>query len=432
MIFRFNIVHNNGGKVMKKAKKLCRINATAILKFFSFRDGTFAFFYEIRKNGLVKYYVNCNKKNYGPYEKVRKSDNPEITVSKGDSFKTFAWEGVINDEEYIFIGGKNYGKKKIPTWEDTVALLDKMCEEASEATPDEEYDEKKHVLRNNKEHLDWFVTSSEKLGPYHQIQRTAYKDESHFQFVYYKSKDDKEFYYNLNGKEYGPFLGWEPIHCHLFYDCKGRAIVNNLPEKYILIDGEKTDFFEGKCINLSYSEEPFGYELIMGDNYTYKGSEIIYNGTHIHPEGGVKFLKDGSVAYVREPIYEKSAWFVKRGEEEIRVSAWFDGEQSRIVGNALFYLRGGVPYLMLEGREYNGFALTYDIHVFESETKGKTGYVFLKKGCVYFLEVEDIHQSNTPITCYTKGSEYYENQCKEIDNIMKLVSEKRFAGECSL
>ena len=47
---------------MKKSKKLCRTNATAILKFFSFKDDTFAFFYEVRKNNLVKYYVNCNKK----------------------------------------------------------------------------------------------------------------------------------------------------------------------------------------------------------------------------------------------------------------------------------------------------------------------------------------------------------------------------------
>ena len=63
---------------MKKSKKLCRTNATAILKFFSFKDDTFAFFYEVRKNNLVKYYVNCNKKVYGPYEKVGKSDNPDI------------------------------------------------------------------------------------------------------------------------------------------------------------------------------------------------------------------------------------------------------------------------------------------------------------------------------------------------------------------
>lgn len=417
---------------MKKSKKLCRTNATAILKFFCFKDDTFAFFYEVRKNGRVKYYVNCNKKVYGPYEKVGKSDNPDISDLKGKSYKTFAWEGVINGEEYIFIGGKSCGKKKIPTWEDTMALLDKICEKIAEITPDEEYDEKEHVLRNNKEHLDWFVTPSEKLGPYHQIQRTAYKDESHFQFVYYKSKGDKHFYYNLDGKEYGPFLGREPIHCQLFYDRKGRAIINNLPEKYILIDGEKTDFFEGKCINLSYSEEPFGYEFLSGNNFVNGGREIVYNGTHIHPDGNVKLLKDGSIAYVLHPLFEKNAWFVKKGEEEIQVSSWFDGKDSRIVGNALFYNRGGVPYLMLEGREYNGFALTHDIHVFESETNGKTGYVYVKKGSVYFLEVEDIHQSITPITCYAKDSEYYENQCKEIDNIMKLVKEKRMAGECEI
>ncbi len=417
---------------MKKSKKLCRTNATAILEFFNFKDETFAFFYEVRKNNLVKYYVNCNKKVYGPYEKVGKSDNPDISDLKGKSYKTFAWEGVINGEEYIFIGGKNCGKKKIPTWEETMALLNKMCEEIAEITPDEEYDEKEHVLHNYKEQIDWFITPSKRLGPYYQIQKTAYKDESNFQFVYLKSKGDKEFYYNLNGTEYGPFIGWEPVHCHLIYDSKGRAIINNLPEKYILIDGEKTDFFEGKCINLSYSEEPFGYEFLSGDNFVNGGREIVYNGTHIHPDGSVKLLKDGSIAYVLHPLFEKNAWFVKKGEDEIQVSSWFDGKDSRIVGNALFYNRGGVPYLMLEGREYNGFALTHDIHVFESETNGKTGYVYVKKGSVYFLEVKDIHQSITPITCYEKDSEYYENQCKEIDNIMKLVKEKRMAGECAL
>lgn len=34
---------------MKKSKKICRTDATAILKFYSFEDGTFAFFYEVRK-----------------------------------------------------------------------------------------------------------------------------------------------------------------------------------------------------------------------------------------------------------------------------------------------------------------------------------------------------------------------------------------------
>lgn len=417
---------------MKKSKKLCRTNATAILEFYNFKDETFAFFYEVRKNGSVKYYVNCNKKVYGPYEKVGRSHDPKIADFKGKSFTTFAWEGVVNGEEYIFIGGKNSGKKIIPTWEETMDDLKMICDEIAKVTPDEEYDEKEHVLHNYKEQIDWFITPSKRLGPYYQIQKTAYKDESNFQFVYLKSKGDKEFYYNLNGTEYGPFIGWESVHCHLIYDSKGRAIINNLPEKYILIDGEKTDFFEGKCINIAYTVEPFGYELLSGDNFVNGGSEIVYNGTHIHPDGNVKFLKDGSIAYVRKPLYEKSAWFVKKGDEEIQVSARFDGEQARIVGNALFYLRGGVPYLMLEGREYNGFALTHDIHVFESETNGKTGYVYLKKGRVYFIEVEDIHQSITPISCYAKGSEYYENQCKEIDNIMKLVREKRIAGECRL
>ena len=417
---------------MKKSKKLCRTNATAILEFYLFKDGTFAFIYEVRKNGFVKYYVNCNKKVYGPYEKVHKCSQLDYEDLKGKSANTFAWEGVINGEEYIFVGGKNCGKRKIPSWNELMADLKKMADEIDEITPDEEYDEKEHVLRNNKEHLDWFVTPSEKLGPYYQIQRTAYKDESHFQFVYYKTKEDKQFYYNLNGKEYGPFLGWEPVHCQLFYDSKGRAIINNLPEKYILIDGEKTDFFEGKCINLSYTDEPFGYDLLRGDNFINSGMEIIYNGIHVHPDGDFKILKDGSIAYVKQPLFEKNAWFVKKGEEEIQVSSWFDGTRSCIVGNALFYKRGEVPYLMLEGREYNGFALTHDIHVFESATYGKTGYVFLKKDCVYFLEVEDIHQSTTPITCYSKDSEYYKNQCIEVDNIMKLIKEERLAGACSL
>lgn len=417
---------------MKKSKKLCRTNATAILEFYLFKDGTFAFIYEVRKNGFVKYYINCNKKVYGPYEKVQKCSQLDYEDLKGKSANTFAWEGVINGEEYIFVGGKNCGKRKIPSWNELMADLKKMADEIDEITSDEEYDEEEHVLRNNKEHLDWFVTPTEKLGPYFQIQRTAYKDESHFQFVYYKTKEDKQFYYNLNGKEYGPFLGWEPVHCQLFYDSKGRAIINNLPEKYILIDGEKTDFFEGKCINLSYTDEPFGYELLRGDNFINSDMEIIYNETHVHPDGVFKILKDGSIAYVKQPLFEKNAWFVKKGEEEIQISSWFDGTRSCIVGNVLFYKRGGVPYLMLEGREYNGFALTHDIHVFESATYSKTGYVFVKKGCVNFLEVEDIYQSTTPITCYTKDSEYYENQCKEIDNIMKLVKEGRLAGECSL
>ena len=76
---------------MKKSKRLCRTKATAILKFFCFKDGTFAFFYEVRKNGLVKYYVNCNKKQYGPYEEVDKCHDQDYPVCSDKSSKDFIW-----------------------------------------------------------------------------------------------------------------------------------------------------------------------------------------------------------------------------------------------------------------------------------------------------------------------------------------------------
>ena len=416
---------------MKKAKLLCKTDATAILKFFYFADGSFAFFYEVRKNGLLRYYVNVAGKVYGPYDGLSMFYDKDIQGDEGKSAKGFGWEAEIGGKKFVFMNGKSLGEKKPFDFKKECKELDKLW--AASLAKMEKYDEKTHVLRNDEGTPSFFVTEKKKYGPYDLVLKGAYKDERHFQFLYRKKKSDETIYYNLNGKDVAEFVCGRSAHlfARAFYDSKGRAILDSIPERYILIDGKKTVFFDGSAIGIKYADKKeFGYELISGKDCFYDFSEVIYNGNRISRAKDWIALKNGSIAYVRHGDGGRNdAWFVKNAKSEKQISVWFDGERSEIVGSAIRYERGGVPYLMIEGREWNGFVLNPDAM---GEVQGvsfkKSGFVFLKNSGVYFYECD------TPNKWFvSKDNMASEENDRLIDeNIMSLASGSLLAGDISL
>ena len=99
------------------------------MKFFCFKDGTFVFFYEVRKNGLVKYYVNCNKKQYGPYEEVDECHDQDYPVCSDKSSKDFIWTGKLGGINYVFKNGKKIKKERIMSDEEFVAILEALAKD---------------------------------------------------------------------------------------------------------------------------------------------------------------------------------------------------------------------------------------------------------------------------------------------------------------
>ena len=405
---------------MKKSKRLCRTKATAILKYFCFRDGTFAFFYEVRKNGLVKYYVNCNKKNYGPYEEVDESHDQDYPVCSDKSSKDFIWTGKLGGINYVFKNGKKIKKERIMSDEEFVAILESLAKD-EEKLPEEKYDEKTHILENKKTNNCWFVTPDKKFGPYYRISHSEYKDEKNFHFIYKKNKDDIFSFYNLNGTDRKQLYG-DVFNASLFYDSKGRAFVTYLNEKFILINGEENYPLDAACQMIQYIEKnEIGKEVMVGKLCNTHINKIQYNGKTYYADYNWFFLNDESIAYSSGYSY-RASWTVVKGDNSKRISAVVPGERPQLVGHIVQYERGGVTYLMIEGREYVGIT---DVAI-----DNKPGFVFVKKGHLNFYEYETprlfgylYHRDNLTFTDILE---------KELKNIEELINSGLVAGECSL
>ena len=109
---------------------------------------------------------------------------------------------------------------------------------------------------------EFFITDNKKYGPYYSIRSAQYQKEDFFQFIYRKRKNSNNWYYNLNGKETGPFHG-SFFNC--YFDEQNRAILDQLPYNFILINGEKV-----KCFNERFYycriDERNGHTIIIGED----------------------------------------------------------------------------------------------------------------------------------------------------------------------
>ena len=390
---------------------ICKTDADFLLETFCFKEGV-AFFYGKMKNGIIEYFVNDGQKVHGPFEVCPKAEiDYHIRELEELSVQDFKW----------YIPGEEHEEISEEEWHKSLDELRKITDEITKSTKrlESEYDENHHILTINnpdgstKE--QYFITDSKKYGPYAHIFPAIYKDENDFQFVFQKKirksfrSPKTNYYYNYNGKEFK--IGKEiPT---LFHDQNEPAILEQPDLPYIIIDGKKKDFFNGKCTNCTIKTDGT-HTLIIGKD---KDCDIVFHyildGVEhtVHTDGNIKSLDCKSVTYCSS----HRIWY----HNETQISVQIPGSDSEIIGSAIKYNKQGIPYILLKGKTYNGKTVFLNANT--------QGFVYLADGALYFKEY------NFPEIFVPKASKAYNNVGERIEdiknNIESLVQEHKLAGE---
>ena len=353
---------------MENSKVICKTDAEILLDFKPLKDSGFVFAYAKKENGIFQHYVNCNGNIFGPYEYVYLYSHPNGTAE---------WSGKNADIEYEY---KNNGKdcktekkQKENGGEDPIDELLKVLLEDKANSPDEEYDEERHILTFNRKNQEFFVTENKKYGPYNSISSAVYRNEKCFQFIYRKREKSKNWYYNFNGKEIGPFQG---ASSSCFYDEQNRAVVDQLSHyNFILINGKKERCFKEAyyyCKIYNTNE----HKIIVGEAYD---RQLHFKRDGIMPDFSVKhiyILDNGDVAYSKIQG-NTEIWFYNDKQISIPVK----GYSSTIYDSIISYKRAAskkltdIPYFMKKGKEYNGMSIN----------EYEEGFVYLTEGTIQFF-----------------------------------------------
>ena len=395
---------------MENAKIICETDAEILLEFVQLKDSGFLFKYEKTENGLTQKYVNCNGSVYGPFDSVdlqsSHTEEGEWTAYKGDFKLEFKENGKeCKSEKIEKKDGRNEGGNEVLSQDEIDQLLTAIAEGEANA-PEEEYYEKTHVLRLNRKHQEFFVTDKKKYGPYYAIENAQYKNEENFQFICHKRKDFKNWYYNINGKEIGPFQG---SHLNCYYDAQNRAIVDNLGNyNFILVDGKKVKCFIGKYHYCNIYEEN-GHKIVVGsdsnDQLHFKRDGILQD----FEVRSVCGLDSGDVVYCRK-LADREVWFYNDQQISIPVN----GYDSTIYETLISYKRNGIHYFSLRNSEYNGMLIDeFDI-----------GFVYLENHTIRFLpwDILTFHRVLEESISNERYKRYREG------NYLSLYNTNRLAG----
>ncbi|MBS7310877.1 MAG: hypothetical protein KIG70_06790 [Treponema sp.] len=395
---------------MENAKVICETDADILLEFVQLKDSGFLFKYEKTENGLTQNYVNCNGSVYGPFDSVylesNHTDEGEWTAYEGEFELKFEHNGkACKKEKMEKIEGGKKGGNEVLSQDEIDQLLTAIAEGEANA-PEEEYYEKTHVLRLNRKHQEFFVTDKKKYGPYYAIENAQYKNEENFQFICHKRKDFKNWYYNFNGKEIGPFQG---SHLNCYYDAQNRAIVDNLGNyNFILVDGKKVKCFSGKYHYCNIYEEN-GHKIVVGsdsnDQLHFKRDGILQD----FEVRSVCGLDSGDVVYCRK-LADREVWFYNDQQISIPVN----GYDSTIYETLLSYKRNGIHYFSLRNSEYNGMLIDeFDI-----------GFVYLENLAIRFLpwDILTFHRVLEESISNERYKRYREG------NYLSLYNTNRLAG----
>lgn len=395
---------------MENAKVICETDADILLEFVQLKDSGFLFKYEKTENGLTQNYVNCNGSVYGPFDSVylesNHTDEGEWTAYEGEFELKFEHNGkACKKEKMEKIEGGKKGGNEVLSQDEIDQLLTAIAEGEANA-PEEEYYEKTHVLRLNRKHQEFFVTDKKKYGPYYAIENAQYKNEENFQFICHKRKDFKNWYYNFNGKEIGPFQG---SHLNCYYDAQNRAIVDNLGNyNFILVDGKKVKCFSGKYHHCRISEGN-GHTIIIGedsDNQIHFKRDGVLQDFEVRSVCG---LDSGDVVYCRK-LADREVWFYNDQQISIPVN----GYDSTIYETLLSYKRNGIHYFSLRNSEYNGMLIDeFDI-----------GFVYLENLAIRFLpwDILTFHRVLEESISNERYKRYREG------NYLSLYNTNRLAG----
>lgn len=353
---------------MENTSMICKTDAEILYDFKFLLDSGFVFEYTKKEKGLFQHYVNCNGKVFGPFEYVVLEEVVNNTA-----------EWICGDDKYEYIfknNGENCestirekGSEFISQEEIDLLLSGFVVHESEEfSKPEEEYDEKNHILKLNKKRQEFFVVENKKYGPFKSILSSAYLNENNFQFRYKKRKNSNYWYYNYNGKELGPFKGFVVGKC--LYDEENRALVEELKNyNFILVNGKKEKCFNESIHCCRFIEEN-GHKVVIGEdnqgNTYFKRDGI----KHDVPVREVFVLDNCDVVY-NNIDNDTETWFYN--DKQISVSV--NGKNSRIYNFIISYKRDDVPYFKFMNKEYNGKLINENFQ----------GCVFLDKNKISFF-----------------------------------------------
>ena len=335
---------------MEKSKVICKTDADRLLDFVFLENDGYAYSFVKEENGKSNKYVNVNEKLFGPYKMVilDQRDGKANWGAWTEEEKLKFSDNGQKCESYGKILGNGITQKDL----DWAAKVDS---DAKAREPEEEYDERTHILKLNKKQQDFFVTNTKKYGPYYVIFNAIYQDDEHFQFTFMKEGITTEWYYNLNGQVTGPFPAHQKMTPPYFikYTESGKAVVDNsFEDNFVLVDGKKVECFKEKHTHCAYYEIN-GHEIIAGrdsnGNTNFKRDGIEYN----FPTLDRYYLDNGDIVYIKKDE-EFETWFYN----DSQISVTIQGHDSSIIDNIITYRRTEnehvIPYFMMRGKEYNG------------------------------------------------------------------------------
>jgi len=223
----------------------------------------------------------------------------------------------------------------------------------------------------------YFEINNQSFGPYSYIWNYEVMNAQNYQFVYVSPFDETKLYYNLNGKVIACFdvpekkIEASPYFVSCYKACyseSGKAVFSNLFDSCIYIDGEKVDYFNGECEDISFFEKN-SHVLCSGKKKVFESYDLDtcfwYDGKLHKDWVFARLLKNGNPLYTKRTVNEETGnieltWHY--GDKQISVPVRVYEQECFVTfeKDLISYIREGCPYIYKGGKEYKGFRVNND------------------------------------------------------------------------
>lgn len=162
------------------------------------------------------------------------------------------------EQNFVLIDDQEFGPfESADIYANIYGIFDKSAqtEDFSDISEPEVFETEDPWIRKDGDFV-YFETGKKSFGPFKAIWEYQILDSEHFQFLCILPVDDYALHYVINGKyitdiplkkalsqtntKYIPYFA---PYCHLNYSESGKALLYDLPDNCMYIDGKKTDFF---------------------------------------------------------------------------------------------------------------------------------------------------------------------------------------------
>lgn len=339
-------------------------------------------------------YVLIGDKEFGPFEGV-------------ELFLPFTKKTWVNVENYYFVARKFDKKvvcftkeKELPkiarenqNREFSAAskealdyfsnLLDKEAKEESKIGVDALIEELTASIKDfenpyikQKGKYYYFEINDQSFGPFSYIWGYDVNDKEHFQLAYVSSFNEMMLNYMLDGKyvtsvqlekpleDNTPFLPYFSFMNSVSYTKSGKAVFSNIPDSCIYIDGKRVDYFGGECSDIDYFEKD-GHFLASGHPVkATSGHWYCYDGKIHKNWHNARFLDNGKLVYLKTIKNKKTgkveaSWYLGKKRISVPVNAAGTEKLIEFGGSLIYYLRDKTRYILMNGKEYQGFRVNY-------------------------------------------------------------------------